>query len=187
MKILSQGVGLIKAPLKQATKINRQGKIPMIKLNRMTDYAAVILSLMQNQQCADGAKSLSTTDIATLSGLGHPTVAQIMKKLARGGLVAATRGKDGGYSLNHAAEDISIIAIIEAMEGPIALTACVETTTDPCISRHSCCISGNWERINSAIAEALNAVSLADLVNPETMFPAPPSSKPQRTSHVSDS
>lgn len=142
----------------------------MLRLNRMTDYAAVVLCLMASNHRHGMAGSLSTTDIAQRSGLGQPTVAKIMQKLAQGGLVVAHRGKDGGYQLARSPEAIGVAEIIEVMEGPIALTACVETAADPCASRHSCVISGNWERVNTALAAALRGVSLADLTDPETYF-----------------
>ena len=142
----------------------------MIRLNRMTDYAAVVLSVMASAHHHGEKGSLSTTDISARSGLGQPTVAKIMKQLSQAGLVNATRGKDGGYSLTRAPEAIAVATIIEAMEGPIALTACVETASDPCASRNSCFISGHWERVNTSIADALEAVTLADLTNPEYSF-----------------
>ena len=90
--------------------------------------------------------------------------------LAAAGLVSATRGKAGGYGLMRDPSSISVAEIIEALEGPIALTACVETSVDSCAARYSCFLGGNWERVNIAIADALGSVTLADLVNPNHLF-----------------
>jgi len=90
--------------------------------------------------------------------------------LASEELVLSVRGKNGGYCLNKKPEEISVAAIIEALEGPIALTACVETSSDPCASKQSCFLSGHWERVNGVIGEALRGMTLADLIDPEQYF-----------------
>lgn len=146
----------------------------MIRLNRMTDYAVVVLSLLalEKNHARQGQDEvmLSAAEIADRTGISQPATAKIMKLLAQAGLVQAARGKDGGYLLTRSPEQVSIVQIIEAMEGPIALTACVTTATDPCSSRHSCFISGNWEKVNLAIAGALEGVTLAEMIDPQYMF-----------------
>jgi FeS assembly SUF system regulator len=142
----------------------------MLKLNRMTDYGAVILSVLASQWRYDRGESLSAVEIATKSGLGQASVAKILKILAASGLVSASRGKNGGYRLTAPPEEISVSALIEAMEGPIALTACVETSADPCAAQNSCFLSGNWEHINRAINGALSQVTIAHLIDPESHF-----------------
>jgi DNA-binding IscR family transcriptional regulator len=69
------------------------------------------------------------------------------------------------------AADISLVDIVEILEGPIALTSCVTTSEDKCSARNSCFLGGNWEKINTTISHALKDVSLADLCNPDDMFP----------------
>ncbi|MCE2517987.1 MAG: SUF system Fe-S cluster assembly regulator [Alphaproteobacteria bacterium] len=142
----------------------------MIKLNRMTDYGAVVLSILAFQWRFEHGVSLSASDISARSGISQASTAKILKMLAAGGLVEATRGKHGGYVLSSAPELVSVAAIIEALEGPIALTACVETSADPCSSRQSCFLSGHWEKVNTAIGSALSAMTLADLIDPEHYF-----------------
>ena len=142
----------------------------MIKLNRMTDYGAVVLSVLACQWRFDHGVSLSATDVSARCGLSQPSTAKILKMLAGAGLVEATRGKNGGYLLATSPEEISVAAIIEALEGPIALTACVETSTDPCASKQSCFLSGNWEKVNAVIGTALSSMTLADLIDPESYF-----------------
>ena len=141
----------------------------MIKLNRMTDYAVVVLSLLAFENQRRGIM-MSATEIASRTGISQPATAKIMKMLAQANLVEASRGKDGGYRLARSPSEVTIAKIIEAMEGPIALTNCVTTSSDPCSSRHSCFISGNWEKVNGAIADALECVTLAEMINPSDMF-----------------
>lgn len=145
-------------------------EVIVIKLNRMTDYAAILLSLLAYERKHDKTDCFSAADISGRTGLSQPTVAKILKMLASADLVSATRGKAGGYALMRDPSTISVAEIIEALEGPIALTACVETSVDSCSARYSCFLGGNWERVNVAIADALGSVTLADLVNPESLF-----------------
>ena len=130
-----------------------------------------MLSLLACQyRYGSDAHHLSVTDITSRSGLSHASVSKILKMLASEELVLSVRGKNGGYCLNKEPEEISVAAIIEALEGPIALTACVETSSDPCASKQSCFLSGHWERVNGVIGEALRGMTLADLIDPEQYF-----------------
>ena len=74
------------------------------------------------------------------------------------------RGAAGGYSLGRAPEEISVAEVIEAMEGPISLTACVEGADESCSVVALCPMSGNWNKVNQVIHEALKGVSLADMM-----------------------
>lgn len=132
----------------------------MLKLSRMTDYGVVILS-----QMAHGGDALTTApEMAQATGLPAPTVSKILKSLARGDLVVSHRGMRGGYALSRAPEAISVAAIIEALEGPVALTACIEASDSQCNVASLCPIRGGWEKVNNAIRQALESVSLAELV-----------------------
>lgn len=131
----------------------------MFRLNRLTDYAVVVLS-----QMSEDAKTLaSAQQLAEQSGVPLPTVAKLMNLLSRHDIVTSFRGASGGYCLSRAAEEISVAAIVEAIEGPIALTACAEGSTDPCDVQSLCPMAGNWNEVNRAIRGALGAVSLSDM------------------------
>lgn len=132
----------------------------MLKLSRMIDYGVVVLSQMANRRDA-----LTTApDLAEATGLPAPMVSKVLKSLARSDLVVSHRGVHGGYSLSRGPEEISVAAIVEALEGPVALTACVEASDAHCQVESLCPIRGGWEKVNDAIHDALDAVSLADLV-----------------------
>ena len=136
----------------------------------MTDYGAVVMSLLAFQYRFDRNESLSVNEIADKTGLTAASISKILKTLTNAALVSSTRGKNGGYCLSKAPEDISVADIVEALEGPIALTACVETSIEPCNAKQSCFLSGHWEKINTVVDNALRGMSLADLVNPEHYF-----------------
>lgn len=142
----------------------------MFKLNRLTDYAVVVMS-----QMALGRDEIRrVSDIARESAVPQPTVAKILNHLAKADLVTPYRGATGGYMLSRAPDEIAVSEIIEALEGPIALTACVEGTADICNVEARCPLRGHWNRVNQAIKDALDKVSLAELAitqNPAPMAP----------------
>ena len=131
----------------------------MFRLNRLTDYAVVVMTQMTQRP-----DSVHTApQIASDTGIPLPTVAKLLNALARESLVLSHRGAAGGYTLSRSAEDISVAEIIQAMEGPIALTACVEGSGSHCEVECLCPMAGNWNRVNQAIYDALSQVTLADM------------------------
>lgn len=143
----------------------------MIRLNKMTDYGTVLLSAMAWNYADDPMRLHSSVGLSRQAGLTQTTTQKILKELAGSDFVHAERGKSGGYRLLRPASEISLVDIVEVLEGPIALTSCVTTSENTCSSRHSCFLGGNWEKINTAISHALKDISLADLCNPDDMFP----------------
>ncbi len=132
----------------------------MLKLSRMIDYGVVVLSQLANRR-----DTLTTApELAEATGLPAPMVSKVLKSLARSDLVVSHRGVHGGYSLSRGPEEISVAAIVEALEGPVALTACVEASDSHCQVESLCPIRGGWEKVNNAIRDALEAVSLAELI-----------------------
>lgn len=131
----------------------------MLRVTRLTDYATVVLTVL----AAAPDAVASAAELAERAGLEPPTVAKVMKPLAQAGLVEAFRGANGGYRLARAAGDISLIEIVEAMEGPLAMTAC-SAQDEACGIAHSCGVRANWRRINDVVADALRGVSLAEML-----------------------
>jgi len=139
----------------------------MLRLNRMTDYAIVVLG----QMAQDCGRVRTAAALAEASGVPVPTVSKRLKQLSASTLVSAHRGAKGGYSLDRPAAAVTVTEIVQALEGPIALTACVDGAEDSCDVEHSCPMRGNWNRVNRAIRAALDQVTLADMLDPEGMFP----------------
>ncbi len=131
----------------------------MFRLNRLTDYGVVVLTQMSRSP--DDLRT--APQIARETGVPLPTVAKLLSALAHGHLIESHRGAAGGYTLNRPAEEISVAEIIQALEGPIALTACVEGSADDCDVASLCPMRGNWDRVNKAIYGALSEVTLADM------------------------
>jgi len=133
----------------------------MLKLSRLTDYGTVVLARLAREP---GAR-LSAAELAAATRLGGPTVRKLLKRLARGGVVVSHRGARGGYALARPADEISAVEIIDALEGPVALTEC-SGEHSACEHERNCALNHGWPAINAALRDALSAVTLAQLASP---------------------
>lgn len=132
----------------------------MLKLNRLTDYAVVVLG----QLARSGGNVETATEVAISTGIPLPTVSKILKILSRSLIISSHRGSSGGYLLERRAGDVRVAEIIEAFEGPIALTACVDSAMENCSIEALCPMKGNWNTVNEAIRTALFNLTLADMM-----------------------
>ena len=133
----------------------------MLRVTKLTDYATVVLTVL----AAQPGEVLSAPELAEQAGLEAPTVAKVLKPLAGAGLVDGFRGANGGYRLARAASDINLVEIVEAMEGPLAMTEC-SVHDGQCGIEASCGVRANWRRINDVVADALRGVTLAQMLAP---------------------
>ena len=131
----------------------------MLKLSRMTDYAVVVLSQMARHQ----ADCLTAQDLTEMTALPQPTVAKVLKLLAKASVVESRRGTLGGYVLDRSADEVTVAEIIAAIDGPVALTACVDGQEGDCTVEALCPMRGRWDMLNTAVQTALASVSLAQI------------------------
>ena len=129
----------------------------MIRLTKLADYGIVMMTHL-----AQGGGQASTHDIADATGIPQPMASKILKALVRADLLRSRRGAKGGYDLARVADAISVAEIIEALEGPIAITECVGEG-HACDIELLCPARTNWQRINDAVREALVNISLAEM------------------------
>jgi len=134
----------------------------MLRITKLTDYAVLVLSDMARSGDARAAR-----DVADTTHIPQPTVSKVLKLLARAGLAESERGKNGGYRLARAAESISVADIVDAVEGPIAVTECSSASgRASCDLEGHCPVESNWGRINDAIHQVLKGIMLSDMVRP---------------------
>jgi FeS assembly SUF system regulator len=122
----------------------------------------------------DPAKLVTATQLAEETAVPAPTVAKVLKELAREGVLTSHRGVNGGYVLAGQPEDITVLQIIRALEGPVALTSCVDGSLSDCDVESLCPMRGNWDKVNLAVRSALGSVTLADMAMPMMAFDPPP-------------
>jgi FeS assembly SUF system regulator len=134
----------------------------MIRLSRLADYGLVLM----------GRMALQPTTVHTAVGLAEdtqlpiPTVAKLLVRLTQGNLLISHRGAKGGYQLARSPSAITVADIVVAVDGPIALTQCLEHGAQPCDVEPICPTRRGWNRLNDAVKRALTEVSLAELSQP---------------------
>ena len=133
----------------------------MLRVTKLTDYATVVLTVL----AARPEQVLSATELAEAAGLEATTVAKLLKPLAQAGLVIGLRGVNGGYRLARSADAITLIEVVQAMEGPLAITECSQDHSN-CGIAHQCGVRTQWRLINDVLADALRSVSLARMLPP---------------------
>lgn len=137
----------------------------MLRISKLTDYGTMILV------CLAGKETLvPASEIATETRVALPTAQKMLKALARAGLINSVRGADGGYRLARAPEQITAAEILDALEGPVAITEC-STDDSHCDLEPTCQVGNAWQKINRAIRAALEDIRLADLRSPPREFP----------------
>ena len=133
----------------------------MIRLTNLADYAVVLMC-----EIAGASKRISAQDLSTSTNIPVPTVSKILNALGRADLLVSHRGLKGGFALARPTDEITAADIIEAIDGPIALTHCTEPTESDCGYTNICAMRPKWQVINGAVKNALDDVTLASLVTP---------------------
>ncbi len=132
----------------------------MFRLSKLTDYAVVVLIRLA-QSGASGQATQTSPAIAAATGIPEPTVAKVLKSLSHAGLTLSQRGAQGGYRLSRPLAAIPVADVIQALDGPIALTSCVDG--GGCETSQICPMHGRWDPVNDAIRTALHGITLADM------------------------
>jgi FeS assembly SUF system regulator len=130
-----------------------------MRLSHLADYAVVLMTAAARRPQGE---RLSATELAADTGVPLPTAQKLMGLLASSGLLNSSRGAAGGFSLARPAAEISLADIVEAVEGPIAMTVCSEGRSDCALDAH-CRVKPHMGVVGNAVRGALGAVSLTQL------------------------
>jgi FeS assembly SUF system regulator len=132
----------------------------MFRLTKQTDYAILLMAYMANNP----QRLLFTArELADETRIPAPMVTKILKVLSSRELLLSHRGAHGGYRLGRLPREIPILEVIDALEGPVSLTACSEESHDGCELEPSCLVRGIWQVLNGRVREALSGVRLSDM------------------------
>lgn len=137
----------------------------VMRLSSLTDYAVVML-VAATRHCGRGVGGLArmnATRLAEETGVPLPTAQKLVSRLSAAGLIDSTRGTGGGIRLSRPPATITLADVIEAVEGPIAMTACVDTSDHDCGIAGQCRVKPHWNAVNQAVRGALAGVTLASL------------------------
>ena len=131
----------------------------MLRMSKMADYAALMLATMAEQP----ESHHTAAELAEVTGISPPTVSKLLKTLGHADLLTSRRGVHGGYSLARAPAAISAVDVIEAIEGPLAVTECT-ISPGSCDLEPTCQLSSQWQLLSVAVRKALAEVTLKDLI-----------------------
>ncbi|WP_149541122.1 SUF system Fe-S cluster assembly regulator [Siccirubricoccus phaeus] len=138
----------------------------MLRLSKLTDYAVVVMAGLARDGAGPEGQVQTAPGLAVTTGVAEPTVAKVLKLLGQAGLVEGLRGARGGYRLTRTLREVPLSEVIVAVDGPIALTACVDGGSGGCEAEGICPVRGRWDPVNQAIRDALSGITLADLAGP---------------------
>lgn len=134
-----------------------------MRLSRLADFAVVLMT-----HVAQHHETIHTAaEVALATQLPAPTVAKVLARLCREGLLSSIRGVKGGYRLARPSATISVGAVVSAVDGPVALTQCIRSGLSRCEIEAVCPSRVGLHRINAAVLKTLDDVSLADIAAPE--------------------
>jgi FeS assembly SUF system regulator len=136
----------------------------MLRMSRITDYGIVLLTHLAVD--AQDETVHNARELAARAGLPLPVVSKILKTLTREGFLLSQRGAKGGYALARPPAEITVASIIDALEGPIALTECGTELHGACEREARCAVRQPWQQINREVRKALDKVRLSDLAQP---------------------
>jgi FeS assembly SUF system regulator len=133
----------------------------MLRVTKLADYGIVMLTYL----AANRESTYTARDMAKIVQLPLPVVSKVLKLLGKAGLLTSQRGTKGGYGLARDPQEITVAAVIRALEGPIAVTECIALNRD-CNLELGCPVRTNWHLINYAIQSALEKITLAEMTKP---------------------
>jgi FeS assembly SUF system regulator len=130
----------------------------MLRISKLTDYATVLLARL----AAEPGRLHSAAELAVRTQLKPATVGKLLKQLHQHALVQSSRGQHGGYRLARAPDQITAAQILDALEGPMALTECSHHVSQ-CGIESTCGVGRAWQRVNLAIRRSLQEITLLEL------------------------
>jgi FeS assembly SUF system regulator len=132
----------------------------MLRLSKKADYALMAMKHLAQQSPA--LCSTSAREIAEQYDIPIELMAKVLQRLVRTGLLVSTQGTRGGYALSRPAPSISVADVIQAIDGPLTVTACSVEKND-CDQFSKCSIRDPLWQIKERIVSALGTVSLAEM------------------------
>ncbi len=144
----------------------------MLKLSRLADYSVQILSCLSLQH--EGL--LTAKEVSAKAQIPLPTVSKLLKLLVKNDLLLSVQGVRGGYRLAKPAEDLNIIDVVQAVDGPISLMNCSGKDHHACAPDTICPTKANYQRINDAVTLALSSVKISDIAGPPCLVHQPTNS-----------
>lgn len=133
----------------------------MFRISKLTDYSTLVLGTLAKEP----GTLLAANSIVQKTHLPLPTVSKILKLLTKAGFLQSVRGTHGGYQLRLTPEQISLAEVVQALEGPWAVTECSHRERHTCQIEDACQVRSQWQMVSDLLFSALSNISLADLIS----------------------
>ncbi|RMH50648.1 MAG: SUF system Fe-S cluster assembly regulator [Zetaproteobacteria bacterium] len=133
-----------------------------LKLTKLTDYGMLLMTRL----AASDQSIWTAPELAAATALPAPTVRKLLQSLLRRHLLISQRGARGGYRLARRPQEISLREVVDALEGGVTLTEC-NSDRGQCDRQSDCTMRAGWQRINEAMRELLDSITLAELARPD--------------------
>jgi Rrf2 family cysteine metabolism transcriptional repressor len=132
----------------------------MLKLSKKTDYALMAVQYMASK---NSDRAVNTKEIAEEYRIPVELLAKVLQKLGKKGLVVSQNGPKGGYLLAKSPSDISVLSIIQAIEGHVGITECYHNENSQCVQMAGCNIRTPLRNIQNSIYALLDSMSIEDM------------------------
>ena len=142
----------------------------MVRVTKLTDYGIALMTCLAKGRPSE---QFTAQELSKAMRLPLPTVRKILKTMTRAGLLESTRGANGGYGLARTPEEISLLDMVAAMEGPLAMTECSATEDCRCSLEKICGLKKNWSWINQQLKSTLKGYNLAQMAGSLADEPIP--------------
>jgi Rrf2 family transcriptional regulator, cysteine metabolism repressor len=139
----------------------------MLKLSKKTDYALMAVQYMASK---NAVRAVNTKEIAEAYRIPLELLAKVLQKLGKKGVVISHNGPKGGYMLARPPSEISVLAVIQAIEGNIGITECYHNEDSHCVQMARCNIRTPLRNIQNSIYALLDSMSIEDMTTFSTII-----------------
>jgi Rrf2 family protein len=140
----------------------------MLKLTKKADYGLIAL---KHLAVSSGSGTASAKEIADAYGIPLPLLAKILQKLTKTGLLLSVSGSSGGYKLARRPQNISVLEVIHAINGPVILTTCF-TDHGLCDQSQKCTVREPLRKVHEAIIDLLRRITIAEMAGEASLCDA---------------
>jgi len=141
----------------------------MLRLSKKADYALIAMKHLARK---GGAQSTSAREIAEQYDIPIELLAKVLQRLVRTGLLVSTQGTRGGYMLSRPPKAISVVDVVQAIDGPFTVTAC-SSENNGCEQYGKCNVRDPLWQIKERIVAALGTVTLSEMASDQDIATAP--------------